>query len=337
MNKTHGIFQKSERKNCGRNQFPEDKRDWGIDFGRGLLERTRENTMFMDKSAPLQVAIGAGMISFSGVYVKAAHVSPTISAFYRVAFGGMILLVIAIMKRERPWKGWGYLFLGIVGGMVFALDLVVYHKAIMYIGPGLGTILPNFQVFLLALFGVWVLGERLSPKLILAMPMAMVGLFLIVGVQWGQLSPQYKTGVVLGLSAAGIYTVYTLILRQLQSAADPLSPFVNLIVISFSSLAFLGIEAWRTEESFAIPDAQSLLSLLAYALFSQVMGWSLISKGLPKIRASLAGLLLLLQPALAFAWDALFFGREITLVILTGFILTLGAIYMGTSIKESEL
>ncbi len=290
--------------------------------------------MFMDKSAPLQVAIGASMISVSGVYVKLAHVSPTMSAFYRVVFGGIILLAIAILKKERAWKGWGYLWLGIGGGLVFALDLVVYHKAIIYIGPGLGTILPNFQVFLLALFGVAVLGERLSPRLILAMPMAMAGLFLIVGVQWDRLSPLYKTGVILGLSAAGIYTGYTLILRKLQAAEDPLSPFVNLVVISFSSVIFLGIEAWRSGESFSIPDGQSLLSLLAYALFSQVMGWSLISKGLPRIRASLAGPLLLLQPALAFAWDVLFFDREATSIIMVGFILTLGAIYMGSSIKK---
>ncbi len=269
--------------------------------------------------------------------MKLAHVGPTMSAFYRVAFGGVILLGIAIMKRERPWKGWGYLCLGIAGGMVFALDLVVYHKAIIYIGPGLGTILPNFQVFLLALFGVAMLGERLSPRLIVAMPMAMAGLFLIVGVQWDRLSPLYKTGVFLGLSAAGIYTAYTLILRKLQAAVDPLSPFVNLIVISGSSVVFLGVEAWRSGESFLIPDAQSLLSLLAYALFSQVMGWSLISKGLPRIRASLAGLLLLLQPALAFAWDILFFDREATYAIMVGFILTLGAIYMGSSIKKSGL
>lgn len=291
----------------------------------------------MDRSATLQVAIGAMMISFSGVYVKLAHVTPTISGFYRVAFGGIILLAVAIIKRERPWKSWGYLFLGIAGGMFFALDLYAYHTAIIYIGPGLGTILPNFQVFLLALVGVTFFGERLSLKLLLAMPLAMVGLFLIVGIQWEQLTPMYKTGVFLGLSAAVIYTGYTLILRKLQSAEDPLSPFVNLIVISFSTVVFLGVEAWRNGESFFIPDVQSLLSLLAYALFSQVMGWSLIVNGLPRIRTSLAGLLLLLQPALAFAWDILFFDREMTFIIMVGFILTLGAIYLGASIKSHKL
>ncbi|MCP4687716.1 MAG: DMT family transporter [Desulfobacterales bacterium] len=284
----------------------------------------------MEISATSRVVIGAMMISFSGVYVKLAHVTPTICGFYRVAFGGIALLVIAIMKKERPWKGLPYLLLGIAGGLFFALDLFVWHRAVHYIGPGLGTILPNFQVFLLAFYGVAFLEERLSRKLLLAMPMSVVGLFLIVGVQWDQLSPMYKTGVLLGLSAAGIYAGYTLILRKLQAAADPLSPVVNLTVISFSSMVFLGMEAWRSGESFFIPDAQSIVSLLAYALFSQVIGWTLISKGLPGIRASLAGLILLLQPALAFVWDILFFEQEATFVTMVGFFLTLGAIYLGT-------
>ena len=44
---------------------------------------------------------------------------------------------------------------------------------------------------------------------------------------------------------------------------------------------------------------------------------------------SRVGLILLLQPLLAFVWDVLFFSRSITLVELTGAILTLFGIYLG--------
>lgn len=37
--------------------------------------------------------VGAVMISFSGVWVKVADVTPNVSAFYRVFFGGLILLL----------------------------------------------------------------------------------------------------------------------------------------------------------------------------------------------------------------------------------------------------
>ena len=86
--------------------------------------------------------IGALMISFSGVWVKVSHVPPTVSAFYRVFFGGLILLAVALLKREIGRQARGYLGWGLLCGFLFALDLALYHHAVAYVGPGLGTILP---------------------------------------------------------------------------------------------------------------------------------------------------------------------------------------------------
>ena len=75
----------------------------------------------------------------------------------------------------------------------------------------------------------------------------------------------------------------------------------------------------------------SLASLLGYAVFSQVIGWVLITGSLPRIRASLAGLLLLLQPSLAFVWDVLFFDKQTTLFNWVGAAVTLAAIHVGAT------
>ena len=64
-------------------------------------------------------------------------------------------------------------------------------------------------------------------------------------------------------------------------------------------------------------------------LFSQCLGWVQIANAMPKIRASFTGLILLLQPALAFVWDVLFFARPTDLTNWTGILLTLTAIYLG--------
>jgi drug/metabolite transporter (DMT)-like permease len=49
-----------------------------------------------------------------------------------------------------------------------------------------------------------------------------------------------------------------------------------------------------------------------------------------KVGASQVGLVLLLQPACAFIWDSLFFGRQFTFIELTGAGITLIAIYLGS-------
>lgn len=279
----------------------------------------------------LGLAAGAVMISFSGVWVKISGVTPTVSAFYRVFFGGVILLVMALVRREVKWQGRKSALLILVCSFFFALDLILYHYSIHLVGPGLGTILPNFQVFVLSAVGVFILKEKIRPAFLAAVPLAVTGLFLIVGFQWRGLEPSYRMGIAFGLTAALCYTGFLLFMRNLQSHQTGKSRFYVLMVVSLMTALFLAAEIFRSGESFRIPDMRSLAALLALGGFSQVVGWLLITNALPGIRASLSGLILLLQPSLAFVWDVLLFQRPTTAVNWLGVGLALAAIYLGTA------
>lgn len=276
------------------------------------------------------------MISFSGVWVKISHVTPTVSAFYRVLFGGLFLLIAACWQKEITWKGRQHLMLGFLCGALLALDLFLWHQSIQYIGPGLATILGNFQVFLLAGLGVVFMGEKVSPRFFLAIVMAILGLFLVVGIHWYQLGSQYKTGVYLGLATAVAYTAFLLSLRKLQADEAEGITFYGMMLLSFASAIILGLQAVYSGDSFAIPDIQSWAALLLLGLTSQGIGWILISNALPRVRASFAGLILLLQPSLAFIWDVLFFQRPTSAVNWIGVIMAITAIYLGTTQKSDN-
>lgn len=277
-----------------------------------------------------RMTAGAVMISFSGVWVKTAQVSAVTSAFYRVFFGGLILCAAARLHREPRQQKGAQPVLRAVCAAVFALDLALYHYGINTVGPGLGTILPNFQVFILAAFGMAFLGERLRWMHLVAVPAAVGGLFLIIGIDWDRLEAAYRIGIVCGLAAAVFYAVFLLLLRRLQAAEKSDAAFSLLGEVCLITSAFLAAGMLLTGDTFAIPDLQSAVSLAALGFFSQVLGWVMITRSLPRIRASLAGLILLLQPALAFVWDVLLFGRPTTALNWVGVALTLAAIYMGT-------
>lgn len=277
----------------------------------------------------LTLTLGAVLISFSGVWVKVAHVAPNVSAFYRVFFGGAALLAAALYRRELRCPGARQLLLILLCGILLALDLWLYHYSIRYIGPGLGTILPNFQVFILAAIGIFFLKEPLRLIFIISLPLAFVGLFMIVGVNWSHLEPSYLIGVYYGLAAAVCYAGFLLSLRQLQTEQMGTSFFYVLMMVSLTTAIFLGSEIVYNRDSFQIPDLQSFLALAALGLLSHTVGWILITNALPNIRASYSGLILLLQPALAFVWDVLFFQRPTTLINWLGVALALVAIYLG--------
>ncbi len=282
------------------------------------------------------VLAGAFMISFSAVFVKLAHVGPSVAAFYRLVFGGVVLLGLALIRRENLGPSRGALAWSAAAALAFSGDLFFWHRSIAYVGVGLATLLANFEVFVLALVGVVFMHERLTWRLSLAVPLALVGLFMIVGWNWSALPGGYHWGVWLGLLTAGCYSVYILTLRRAQGMPGGLTPMANIALVSLMAAAIIGLAAWGTGESFVIPDLQSWLSLLGYGLLCQALGWTLISRGLPRIPASRVGLILILQPTLSYVWDVAFFAGPLGVIQFVGAALAITAIYLGATGRSAK-
>lgn len=285
------------------------------------------------------IIFGASLLSFTSVFVEIANTGPTVTAFYRMLFGGVILLGIAVVRGDRLWFGYKSLAIPLLCAFFFSLDLFFWHRSIDFVGPGLATILGNMQVFFVALIAVWFLKERLSWQLMVAIPLAVLGLFLVVRTGWGQQEGMVKLGVFYGLLTALSYALYILTLRRSQSEHQKLrySLFANMAWISLMAAVLLGVTVLIEPEShFRIPDLQTWGALLGLGIMGQVIGWVLISKGLPQVDASVGGLALLLQPAMAFMWDILFFDRPTTGLEYVGAVIVLAAIYMGSTGREKS-
>lgn len=268
--------------------------------------------------------------------VRLVSVGPASSAFYRTLIGGLALALWTRLRGKALWGGWPALGLAAVAGLLFALDLALWHRAILFLGPGLSTILANFQVFVVAGVGVLVLGERPGWRLATAIPMAMFGLWLLVGIRWSDLGPNYPQGVGLGLLSACAYGFYLLCLRWSVRRVGGLDPMANVALLSLVCAGLLLPEIWRTGESLVVASARDWIWLGVYGLACHAVGWVLISLGLKQVAASRAGLVLLLQPTLAFCWDILFFSRPTTLLEAGGAVLAVAAIYLGATKRGAD-
>ncbi|HET7395978.1 MAG TPA: DMT family transporter [Gammaproteobacteria bacterium] len=284
-----------------------------------------------------QLVLGAVMISFSAVFVKLVTVPPTTSAFYRMLFGGLILLGVLLWRRERPRLNSAAFGLVFLAGLFFAADLALWHRSILHVGPGIATLLANFQVFILAVTGVLLFREHLTRAQMAAIPLAVLGLALLVGSDWSRLPESYRIGVGFGLLTACCYAAYILVLRHLRADASAGSAFTAITLVSLMTAVLLGLLMLSQHDSFAIPDWRNAGWLIAYGIFGQVLGWVLISNGIHKVRASQVGLILLLQPLFAFIWDCTFFGRRFSLIEISGAVLALVAIYLGSLRRPARL
>jgi drug/metabolite transporter (DMT)-like permease len=281
-----------------------------------------------------RLAFGAMLLSFAPIMVRASESPPTTSAFYRMLFGGLVLMVFLAVRRQSIAVRGRVALVLLAAGFAFAFDLFFWHRSIHLIGPGLATLLSGFQVFILATVAVLFLGERLRWQIVIAIPTAFVGVALIIGIDWAALTEGYRMGVVFGLATALCYSSYLLIMRWLRvNDRSGVTPMVEVAWASLACAAVLAIISMVTGESLSIIHASEAFLLFGYATFA-ILGLVVISWSLDKVPTSLVGLLLLLEPTFAYVWDLTLYDRPVSSLEIGGAALALGAIYLG-SMKSS--
>ena len=282
----------------------------------------------------IKMLIAAVVISTSSVWVNIAQVAPSVSGFYRMFIGGSLLLTISLVKRYELWRSWRYFSWLFLAALFFAFDLYFWHRSIFYIGPGLATVLGNFQVFFMALAGYLFFKEKIGLGFIVGLITTISGLFLLVGINWTSLTSQYQTGVVYALLTAIAYTGFMLSLRHVQSSKNSLSAFANLGIMSMICAFLMFLELSFSGLNISIPSTQSLISLLILGVFCQVIGWLLITQSMPNLPTSIVGIVLLLQPALSMLWDIVFFDRPTDYIDYIGLAMVLSGVYLATLKKN---
>jgi drug/metabolite transporter (DMT)-like permease len=287
----------------------------------------------MNPPTPLRAALlvtgGATLISFAAVFARLADVAPTTSGFYRMLFGALAFAAWLLFRpelRQGFAHHWPSSFLI---GALFAADIWFWHRAIEYIGPGLATLMANFQVFMLTAIGVLWLRETLGWRFATGLGLSALGLWLLFGRDWANLSGEFRLGILLGLLTALAYALYLLSLRGFQIRHAGLRPETRLAQVTICCGLVLGALNLIEGNSFAIPDLETLAALVALGLFCQVLGWLLITRGMPFLPTAIVGLLLLLQPSMSIVWDFLLFGLRLSNTQLLGIGLALVGIYLG--------
>jgi drug/metabolite transporter (DMT)-like permease len=295
-------------------------------------------TRLLDLAAqhPRLSALGGALgIAFAGILVRVSGVEPATATFFRCAFAiPPLALLVLVEERRIGRRSRRQVAVGLAAGVCFGIDLTAFHAAIGVVGAGLATVLANLQVVVVGVVAWVAFGERPSNRLLVAVPLALVGVALIAGVVGGvPYGSDPAAGVVLGLTAAVFYAAYLLILRSgIRDERRVAGPILDSTAASAATGAVLGLVLGGLDLT---PGWPAIGWLVLLALVAQVLAGQLILVSLPRLPAVLTSLILLAQPVATVVLAVVLLGETPSLGQLAGVCLVLTGLLLASGRRSS--
>jgi len=212
-------------------------------------------------SALLALSVAFWGINFPLAQLVVAEVPPLEAAAGRFLIAALVMvavqrirgLPVPILRHARS--------LGTIGVLGIAGFNLLFFFGLQRTSPVNGALIMATNPLVTALMAGALLGERLSVRQMLALPLAMAGVAAVVLGGGAQMT--VSSGDALMLAANLVWAGYNVAVRRLMPAGDALTNTTVLMV--WSALA-LGVVALASGESFTMPGPVAGASLLIVAL-----------------------------------------------------------------------
>ncbi len=289
-----------------------------------------ENT----KKSYLSLILGAILISFSPVLIKATGAPGTVSVFYRLFFGTLVLMTpfaVSRIKNKEKLKIKGVLFASLAG-LSLAIDMAMWATGIMESNATMPTLTANLAPLWTGIGGFLLFKERRTAKFWIGLAIAIIGIVFLVIQDLYQPNGIFK-GLMLGLLAGIFYAGFMMLVQMGRRYLDTLT---FLFLSSLSTTLFLGIFMLFQNYEFIGYSAKAWVLFVIMGLMIQAGAWFLINFAQGHLPASLVAPTLLAQPALTSVIAFLMLGEALTLWQITGGIIVVIGIYTVHFAKQRK-
>lgn len=292
-------------------------------------ESVRMAAMFARQSASWKAyaALFAGLliIGFSAIFVRAADAPGTVTGFYRMGIGTLVLTIpFALRLRQRgvlPREGLAF---AAAAGIFFGADLSAWMSGIALSGATMPTLFANTAPLWVGL-GAWLLfKEHLRALFWVGLALALVGASLILGIDLVN-HLRLEPGALLGLLSGFFYGCYFLISQPGRKRLDALSFFWTAALCSTLTLLATSLLFGHSLTGYA---PVTYLNFLAQGVIIQAAGWFLLSYAQGYLPASLVAPTLLGQPVLTAALAAPLLGEYLRPIEMLGGLAVLAGILL---------
>ncbi len=271
--------------------------------------------------ARLQMLAAMGIFGSVGIFVHYIPLSPAAIAFCRAVMGLLFMLIMLTVFRRKlsPGALKGKLPVLIGSGAALGLNWVLLFEAYRHTGVAAATACYYFAPMIVVLAAP-LLREKLTPKKLLWVGVAFLGMVLVSGVLTE--SAPDLTGVFFALGAAVLYATVTVLNKRLTDVNAIDRTVVQLVVAAVAVLPYM-LVTWEGDVSEMQSISWALLAVvgvvhtgIAYWLYFGAVG---------KLPAQTVAVFSYLDPVVAIILSALVLQQGMDIYGSIGAVMILGS------------
>ena len=281
--------------------------------------------MKQNKPAFLKLTVSMLLFGTIGIFVKNIPLQSSMIALVRGAIGTLFLLIM-IACRRKPISvsslkdNFLWLFLS---GACIGFNWILLFESYRFTSVAISTLCYYTAPIFVILASPLILKEALTPKKLLCVITAIVGMFLISGVlQNGFIDLGQGKGILLGIFAAVLYATVVLINKKIKH----LDAFEKTVMqLGIAALVLLPY-CLATQQGVSLAlEMKPLLLLLTVGIVHTGVSYYLYFGSLSSLSVQTVAVISYLDPVVAVLLSVLFLGEPMKLTDVLGAVLILGA------------
>jgi drug/metabolite transporter (DMT)-like permease len=284
-----------------------------------------------NKGGILLVAISATSFGIMPIFAKIAYAAGTSTytlLFLRFLLGAIFMLMLMVIKHlSIPSKKEIIAFL-LLGGIGYTGQSFCYFTALKYTTAGTVSLLLYTYPALVTVGSVLFLKEKLTGQKILALVLALVGAFIIIG---GDFQANL-TGILLSIGAALFYTAYILVSSRTVKVGMGIQSSAFIMVGAAFVFGMMNIFTGFTPPT----QMTGYVSVILIALISTMLAVWAFFAGMEKTGPSTASLISTLEPVVTVLASAFILSEKLMVNTIIGGCLVIMALLVTLLHKKES-
>lgn len=252
--------------------------------------------------------------------------------FFRYSIAVLVLGAYLLIRKASFGVTWKQARVLIALGVLYTMSSLLLFESYHYIASGLATTLVFLYPVIVALIMVF-LGVVPSWPVWLAIAATFGGVIMMT--QGGEGHAIDPTGVILSVGSALSYSLFIVIINRNRKIADISNTLLTFATLSVGTIIFLSkMMISETEMMAGIEGVGSWLNLIGLAILPTIVSTATLAVATRNIGATKASVLGVFEPITAMLVGTLIFGEPLTMGIIIGISIAIGAVTLMISLTK---